>query len=254
MTQDNRFDILILLGRPASGKSEVIHYLRSTAPAARARRFHIGEFEVIDDFPMLWAWFEEDRILEDMGHRRLHTTFDGYFKETCLWDLLIRRIRLEYDKRLTKDPGYHERYTALIEFSRGTEHGGYRRAFAHLGKELLCRAAVVYVDVSFEESLRKNRKRYNPNDPGSILQHSLPDEKLHRLYGETDWKDLAGSDAGKLDIDGVAVPYAVFENEDDVTTGEYARGSSHPGDDPLGDRLEKTCARLWKIYQAHAPG
>jgi len=254
MTQDNRFDILILLGRPASGKSEIIDYLRRTDPAIRTRRFHIGEFEVIDDFPMLWAWFEEDRILEEMGHRRLHTTPDGYFKETCLWDLLIRRIRLEYEKRLTKDPGYHERLTAIIEFSRGCEHGGYRRAFEHLGESLLGRAAVLYVDVSFEESLRKNRKRYNPKDPGSILQHSLPGEKLRRLYGETDWKDLAGSDAGKLDIDGAAVSYAVFENEDDVTTGERDRGPSHLGDDLLGDRLEKTCARLWKIYQAHGTG
>jgi len=245
MKQDNRFDILILLGRPASGKSEIIDYLKRTDPAVRTRRFHIGEFEVIDDFPMLWAWFEEDRLLEEMGRSRLHTTPDGYFQQVFFWDLLIRRICLEYEKRITREPGYHERNTALIEFSRGSAHGGYKQAFEHLGKELLGRAAVLYIDVAFEESLRKNRKRYNPKDPGSILQHSLPDEKLSRLYGETDWKDLAGSNAGTLDINGIAVSYAVFENEDDVTTG---------GDAVLGDRLEEVCARLWEIYSEHRTG
>jgi hypothetical protein len=238
MIQDDRFDILILLGRPASGKSEIIDFLRRTDPAERTRRFHIGEFEVIDDFPMLWAWFEEDRILENMGCQRLHTTPDGYFKEHFLWDLLIRRIGLEYEKRITKDPGYHERYTAIVEFSRGSEHGGYRRAFAHLDEGLLARAVALYVNVSFDESLRKNKKRYNPKDPGSILRHSLPDEKLYRLYGETDWKDIAKESAGTLDANGVHVPYAVFENEDDVTTGEGPA---------LGDRLEETCVRLWEV-------
>jgi hypothetical protein len=245
MKQDNRFDILILLGRPASGKSEIIDFLRRTDPAERTRRFHIGEFEVIDDFPMLWAWFEEDRLLEKMGHERLHITTDGYFKQTWLWDLLIRRICLEYEKRITREPGYHEWYTALIEFSRGSEHGGYKRAFRHLDKGLLGRAAVLYVDVSFDESLRKNRKRYNPKDPGSILEHSLPDEKLYRLYGETDWADLTEGKFGTLDINGVAVGYAVFENEDDVTT---------KGGAVLGDRLEETCMRLWKIYMEHPTG
>jgi hypothetical protein len=25
----------------------------------------------------LWAWFEEDRLLSELGHERLHTTSDG---------------------------------------------------------------------------------------------------------------------------------------------------------------------------------
>jgi hypothetical protein len=39
------FDILILNGRPAAGKSEVIDYLKKTPLEERIRRFHIGAFE-----------------------------------------------------------------------------------------------------------------------------------------------------------------------------------------------------------------
>jgi hypothetical protein len=99
------FDILILLGRPAAGKSELIRYLRSVPAPERRRRFHIGDFEELDDFPMLWTWFEEDAILSEMGRPRLHTTPDGYFKERWLWDLLVRRIGLEYRKRSRDRPG-----------------------------------------------------------------------------------------------------------------------------------------------------
>ena len=52
--------------------------------------------------------------------------------------------------------------TTLIEFSRGAEHGGYASAFRHLSEEILDRACVLYIDVPYEESLRKNRRRFNP--------------------------------------------------------------------------------------------
>jgi hypothetical protein len=233
------FDILILLGRPAAGKSELIRYLRSVPAPERRRRFHIGDFEEFDDFPMLWTWFEEDAILSEMGRPRLHTTPDGYFKERWLWDLLVRRIGLEYRKRRRDRPGYHRRATALIEFSRGTEHGGYRQAFENLDEAILERAAVLYIRVSWEESLRKNRRRFNPERPDSILQHALPDEELERLYRHCDWEELSGPDTERLPVRGRRVPYGVLENQDDLTTA---------GGEPLGRRLEEVLGRVWRAY------
>src|SRR5512135_1448413 len=99
MNAKDTFDILLLIARPAAGKSEVIDYLKNVPPQDRVARFHIGPFDEIDDFPMLWAWMEEDRLLEQMGHPRLHTDRDGYFLHQYLWDLLIERIGLEYQKR-----------------------------------------------------------------------------------------------------------------------------------------------------------
>ena len=191
---------------------------------------------------MLWAWFEEDYILENILHQpRLHTDVNGDFKYRYLWHLLIERIGLEYHKRLRDDPAYHDRITMIVEFARGSEHGGYGEAFPHLAYDLLRRAAVVYVRVPFEESLRKNRRRFNPERPDSILEHGLSDEKLARLYGDDDWATFAPGDEGFLTVRSIRVPYVVFENEDDVTTGKP---------DLLAAQLETTLTRLWELQRA----
>jgi hypothetical protein len=238
----NAFDTLILIGRPASGKSEIIDFLMRTPPDVRRSRFHMADLDVIDDFPMLWTWFEEDHILSArLGQPRLHTDAAGYFKSGYLWHLLIERINLEYHKRLRDDPAYHQHTTALIEFARGSEHGGYQEALPHLSDDLLRQAAVVYVRVSFEESLRKNRRRFNPQRPDSILEHSLPDEQLKRLYGADDWATLSAGHSDFLSVRSVYVPYVVFENEDDVTTDTP---------DLLAARLEAVLGRLWELRRA----
>lgn len=231
--------LLILIGRPAAGKSEVIRFLHGLPDARRTGECHIGPFREIDDFPMIWAWFEEDDILSRNGRLRLHTDDEGYFRDNFLWNLLIERIELDYWK-LRKEQS-QEGTTAILEFARGTEHGGFREAFAHLSDRLLSQAAVLYINVSYEESLRKNRRRFNPDKPHSILEHGLPDEKLDRLYRGNDWAEFSSADPAYLDVGKVRVPYAVLENEDDVTTG---------GGDPLGERLKETLSLLWDRWRS----
>lgn len=239
MPKNRAFEVLLLIGRPASGKSEIIDYLQRTPAETRRRRYHIGRLDVLDDFPMLWTWFEEDELLSrKLGRKRLFTDEDGYFKDDAFWHLLIERLNLEYLKRLRNDPGYPDRTTTLVEFARGREHGGYAGALAHFDDALLQRAGILYVRVSFAESLRKNRLRYNPKHPDSILEHSLPDQKLERLYREDDWPELASRASGYLKIRSLEVPYTVFENEEDVTTGKP---------DQLARRLESALGTLWKL-------
>jgi hypothetical protein len=245
MTANNLFDIILLIARPAAGKSEIIDYLKKTPLEERMQRFHVGRFDEIDDFPMLWTWFEEDALLGKMGHPRLHTDSQGYFLHNYLWDLLIERIGLEYQKKLRDLPPDAEASTTIIEFSRGSEHGGYRSAFSHLSRQILEKAALLYVDVTWEESLRKNRKRFNPQKPDSILEHSLSDAKMERLYKETDWAALSQADPQALTIHGLRVPYVVFENSDDVTT---QRGAA------LGNRLAGALQDLWALYANHRQG
>ena len=104
---------------------------------------------------------------------------------------------------------------------------------------MLERMAVLYVDVSWEESLRKNRLRFNPEKPDSILEHGIPDDKWERLYRQSDWEELSAADPEYLEIQGRRVPYAVFDNSDDVTT---ARGTT------LGERLREVTFLLWERY------
>ena len=98
MSQKDIFDILLLIARPAAGKSEIIDYLKGVPSAERSRRFHVGRLDELDDFPMLWTWFEQDALLDKMGHPRLFTDSEGYFLHDYFWDLLIERIGLEYQK------------------------------------------------------------------------------------------------------------------------------------------------------------
>ena len=239
----DRFEIIILVGRPAAGKSEVIDYLKKTPVAERLKRFHIGPFEEIDDFPMLWTWFEEDAILEKIMRKpRIHTDPDGYFLHPYQWDLLIERISFEYKKKL-RDAGYAETVTTLIEFSRGTEHGGYASAFRHLSDEILAKAAILYIDVPYEESLRKNRRRFNPARPDSILEHGLPDAKLERLYKEVDWEAFKGADPSFIPVSGRRIPYVVFDNMPEKTDRPEV----------LGAHLEVCLKRLWALRREVRP-
>jgi len=235
---DQHFPIIFLTGRPAAGKSEIIDYLKNCSTEERLSRFHIADFIEIDDFPMLWTWFEEDALLERMGKPRLHSDKDGYFKFPYLWNLLIERIDMEYKKLLTDKKDFEKDGTAILEFARGSQHGGFKEAFNYFTKEVLEAGSVLYIDVSFEESLKKNRRRFNPDKPHSILEHGLPDEKLKEMYEISDWKDFSSKDENFLTVKDIKIPYAVFNNKDDVTT---------KGGDILGDRLEKTLKKLWKL-------
>jgi len=236
------FPCLIVNARPAAGKSEILAFLADMDDDARIHRFHVGRLKTFDDFPMLWTWFEEDELLERVFHRpRLHSTPDAYFVHNDLWHLLIRRLGKDYERwRRDAPPGW----TGVIEFSRGAESGGYRTAYAHLPASVLEGAAVLYIRVSHEESLRKNRARENPNRPESILEHSLPDEKMTRLYRGDDWEAFTASDDEFLAVGDVRVPYVVFDNADDLTT----RGGSE-----LGDRLKDCLDRLWDLWLSTVP-
>ena len=179
-------------------------------------------------------------MLEEMGQQRLYTDKDGYFKADYLWDLLIRMINLDYQKINRAIKEVVEDNTVLIEFSRGKEHGGYRHALPLLSDEILKNLSILYIDVPWEESLRKNRKRFNPNKPDSILEHSLPDEKLERLYRECDFMEMVTAPAGRLSIRDFQVPYVIFDNSDDVTS---AMGNA------LGKRLELALQTLWEVQK-----
>ncbi len=234
---NKHFEIIILMGRPAAGKSEVIDYLKKTPVNERLDRFHVNNFEEIDDFPMLWTWFEEDAILEKiMNKPRVHSDSDGYFLHDYQWNLLIERISFEYQKKL-RDEEYAENTTTILEFSRGSEHGGYESAFQSLSEDILKKACILYIDVPYEESLRKNRRRFNPDRPDSILEHGLPDEKVERLYKEIDWETFKGDDPEFIHFGDHKVPYVVLNNMPEVTI--------YP--EKLGPALEELFTKLWDI-------
>jgi hypothetical protein len=233
------FDVLALIGRPAWGKSRIIDTLMNTPPDARRRRFRIAGLEVMDDFPIVWSWLEDDRILsEKLGQPRVHTDDDGCLKHRHQWLLLNERLSLEYEKRLRDDPTCHDHTTLIVEFSRGRECNGYAEALPHLADDTLQRGAVLYVQVSFEESLRRNRGRFRPERPDDRLGHPVPEEALARQYRDDDWPKCCAGDPDYLNVRGIRVPYAVLDNEENVSAGQ---------NEELAGRLETVFRRLWEL-------
>ena len=233
------FPIIILVGRPAAGKSEIIDFLKPLCENIRRGRFHIAPFEEIDDFVWVWETFQDDDIRSQYAKPRLHTTPDYFFLDPFIWNFFIEKINLAFAQRVARDSNYLRDHTAIIEFARGGENA-FGEAFSYLSDEILKRAVIVYIRVSYEESVRKNRKRKHLGEEGSILHHSLPDNKMEFYYRTNDWEKLSnGASDGTIEVKGHRVPFAVFENEPEKT------------DDPikLGQELERVTNCLWKIWK-----
>lgn len=234
------FDTILLLGRPAGGKSEFIDYMQKLLPERRRKRYGLGNLVIVDDFPFIWEKFEEDDILEKLGQPRLWSrrAEPAYATSTPLiWPFMIEKINLAALK-LLDSPTFHRGHdTLLIEFSRGGPTG-YRDALARLDPRLLEQAAILYIQVSFAESLRRNRARYDEARKGSILAHSVPEEAMHEVYSVDDWDTLTADGLGYLAAGGMRVPYVTMVNEPESTDPKVLDERYH--------QALKTLAARWR--------
>ena len=123
--------------------------------------------------------------------------------------------------------------TVVIEAARGGPDGaamplpaplGYRYSIATLSDAILSRASILYVWVTPEESRRKNHERTDPNDPGSILHHGVPDAVMYGDYGCDDMEWLIRESdrpaTVRIETRGKTfhIPVARFDNRVDKTT------------------------------------
>jgi predicted kinase len=46
----DKLDVILLIGRPAAGKSETIDFLKQLPDEKRLQEYHIAPFEELDDF------------------------------------------------------------------------------------------------------------------------------------------------------------------------------------------------------------
>jgi len=238
----NAFDNLIIIGRPACGKSEFIDFTKNKIDNAnRLKNLFIAPFEEIDDFVWLWEKFIEDDVWERLGYNRVVSkkSDHGYaVTNNQLWTFLLEKLNYEVKSKLASQPRFYEEKTLLIEFSRGSG-AAYRNSLNRISKEILERAAIFYIKVSFEESMRRNEARYQEKLKHSILAHKVPDEEMYNSYRVDDWELLTDKKmSGYLTLQGLKVPFITMENEPESV-------------DPavLGPRYAEALYTLWMLQR-----
>lgn len=218
------FENLFVFGRPASGKSEFIDFMKKCEPSKRLEDFHVAPLEFMDDYLFLTEIAEHEDVLEkiNMPVKRLtKRTSDGIAVcDDLFWDFAIEKMnRIALQKYLPRKDFYNEK-TLLIEFSRGVGRSGYSRTLSGLRNEILGKGAVIFVKVSFEESLRRNNARYQEKLKHSVLAHKCPEEIMYRYYKDNDWDELTSSkSSGVIDMNGLKVPFVTMNNEPELKEG-----------------------------------
>ena len=218
------FQHLFVLGRPACGKSEFIDFMKKLPADERAARFGIGRFEEVDDFPWLWEACVEDDRREQKGEPRLvsERVPEGYnIVKPKFRGSLVDRFNAVITTKYLGNPAFYEDGTLLIEFARGAGDG-FRESLERFDRRILGRAAILYIDVSFEESYRRNNARYKRGLEESILFHKVPDRDMFGYFRDNDWQQITGratggladlAPGGVIEIAGLGVPFVSMNNE-----------------------------------------
>lgn len=235
------FDNLILIGRPACGKSEFIDYMKKTSDPERMDKFHIGKIEEIDDFPWIYEKFVEDDIWEAAGHNRFYSEPVGekIYNTTDyrLYDFMICRLNREIESEYFTKPEFYNEHTLFVEFSRGRKDA-YRRAFKIFEKDVLKKSAILNIFVTFEESCRRNYSRSSADGEQGVLKHMVPKDVIEGYYRKNDWKEItAGEENGHLELQGVQVPFVTMNNEPEMPPGPE-----------IADRYKSALDKLFELY------
>ena len=220
------FRHLFVLGRPAGGKSEFIDFMKKLPANERAATFGIGRFEEVDDFPWLWQACLDDDAREAGGEARLvsERTAEGYnITRPKFRGSLVERFNEVIASRFLANPRFYDDGTLLIEFARGVGDG-FRESLERFDRAILERAAILYIQVSFEESSRRNNARYRRGLEESILYHKVPDRDMFGFFRDNDWQQMTGgAPDGRLMIAGVSVPFVAMNNEPESTDPSVLR-------------------------------
>ena len=134
---------------------------------------------------------------------------------------LAAKFNYEVEQKFLSNKEFYNDSSVFIEFARGSKQdGGYKKALGLLSKELLERAAILYIDVSYEESRRRNQARYEEKLKHSILAHKVPEEDFVRFSSETDWPQLTEEKgSGYLEMNDLKVPFVTMHNEPELLPG-----------------------------------
>lgn len=172
---------IFLLGRPGCGKSEI--YRRITGKFESDNI--CNDFIRIDDFPKLWAIFQE---AEKTGvWTRCRKTEDKGYKviDNNVWDDILKEVNADVMAL------QHPDRVVFIEFSRPN----YMESLRNFSKEILDNAVVVYVECPFALCWERNVARHKAALDAGSDDHLVSREEMEKTYLNDDSAELLKSPA-----------------------------------------------------------
>jgi hypothetical protein len=180
----------------------------------------------------LWLFERLDKAREKIGSTPVLRSLS---KEVInqLSDILQKEAQKILEDKNKEIQKYTQNHTIVIEFSRGGPIQatlplpypyGYEHALPHLDKKILDSSKILYIQVSPEDSRRKNEERKDPDDLGSILHHYVPLTVMHTDYGCDDilylkeHSDRPGYIIIEKDLQNHYIPISIMENHMDDTS------------------------------------
>lgn len=215
------FENLLLLGRPASGKSEFMDFMKHVPATERAQKYHLAQLQELDDFPWIWEKFMEDNLWEKAGYPRRYSTGGNnpglHAEAGALFDFCMQKFNAEYAQKYQSNGSFFNDHTLLIEFARGGKNA-YQKALNVLSPEMLKRSAILFIYVDYAESCRRNDARYQEKLAHSILAHKVPDHTMQTFYQTHDWLEWTEEKPdGYVTANGIKVPFVTMNNMPEIT-------------------------------------
>src|SRR5450759_1083592 len=181
----------------------------------RAADYGIGRFEEVDDFPWLSDACLEDDARESRSEPRQvsERAAEGYnITRPKFRGSLVDRFNEVIARQYLANPEFYEDGTLLIEFARGRDDS-FRESLERFQPEILSRSAILYIQVSLEETFRRNSARYKPGHAESILLHKVDVLDMPGCFRQNDWAGIAlGGSGGRRWRGGVEVPFVSMSN------------------------------------------
>lgn len=146
-------EIMLLLGLPASGKSEIRRFLANLDKETLTRDFHIGDTIHLDDFPYVYLMRKIDSLLEKNNYPRIFSdSEESPFKDPRDWGTLIHLLNEDYCDLLSEKIVISTSYTKAL-FGR-IDNAGSK---VHIPRRLasLPNRAIEEIEVELEGEVRK---------------------------------------------------------------------------------------------------
>ena len=192
-----------------------------------------------------------------------------YLKEETrkkLAEALEEEAREMLNEKHAAYPDTMENKTIIVEMSRGGAVGsnmpledpfGYQYTLRHFCPEILSKAAILYIEVTPEESRKKNRERFDPTNPGSSINHGTPELVMIHDYGCDDiaWLRENSEKENTVTVKSFDktyhLPIGVFSNMPDRTT--FLRDYPEKWDPELVKDIERLVRSatdtMWENYK-----